>query len=516
MQVELRLSPLEPLNGRGSPSSPLGDVPTDELDGEVVHVSRSLSDRDAPARGARARRRRRLPRRAEGRGDRRRRRGRLAQGGRGRPRRERGRLGRGGDLDEALERARRRRGGRMTSHPRHAEPLPLGGDDVPYSKGLMARALIAVGLTPVRAHELARRVDDDLKARGETVADLDRIEELAGERPDHAPAAPVPRAPRARPARRRPARRRDRDGQVDGRDRARVPARDHPRDVDRLHPADDARVLLRGLHALDPLLELRGRRTPCASRRSPTTRCIAGFLEQTRNVLVGVHAAIDRALEEGWSMVLEGVHLVPGLIQVPPTDGRRRPVRARRSRTPTSTRMHFYVRDAASDGVRPVDALPRPLRRDPPHPGGARPPRPPRGRSGARELEHRARGHAGARARARGRSRAWNAFRDGRRARRPCLCESYARVTERAALAGARWLGRADREGAEDATFSAMRGALDELPIVGSDRDRRARGGRPPAASAPSWARAGRTSTSRSTRSRVAASSRAAAPGRCR
>jgi fructose-1,6-bisphosphatase II len=48
-----------------------------------------------------------------------------------------------------------------------------------------------------------------------------------------------------------------------------------------------------------------------------------------------------------------------------------------------------------------------------------------------------------------------------------CLCESYARPTERAALAGARWLGRADSEGAQEATFSAMRGALDELPISG-------------------------------------------------
>ena len=51
------------------------------------------------------------------------------------------------------------------------------------------------------------------------------------------------------------------------------------------------------------------------------------------------------------------------------------------------------------------------------------------------------------------------------RRRRLCLCESYARATERAALAGARWLGRADVEGAEDAAFSAMRGALDDLPI---------------------------------------------------
>jgi fructose-1,6-bisphosphatase II len=50
---------------------------------------------------------------------------------------------------------------------------------------------------------------------------------------------------------------------------------------------------------------------------------------------------------------------------------------------------------------------------------------------------------------------------------RYCLCESFARVTERAALAGARWLGRADQEGAERDSFAAMRSALEKLPIDG-------------------------------------------------
>jgi len=48
-----------------------------------------------------------------------------------------------------------------------------------------------------------------------------------------------------------------------------------------------------------------------------------------------------------------------------------------------------------------------------------------------------------------------------------CLCESYARVTERAALAGARWLGRADQQAAEDDASTAMRLALEQLPIGG-------------------------------------------------
>jgi fructose-1,6-bisphosphatase II len=48
-----------------------------------------------------------------------------------------------------------------------------------------------------------------------------------------------------------------------------------------------------------------------------------------------------------------------------------------------------------------------------------------------------------------------------------CLCEQYARVTERAALAGARWLGRADQEAAEEAATTGMRAALDDFPISG-------------------------------------------------
>jgi fructose-1,6-bisphosphatase II len=57
---------------------------------------------------------------------------------------------------------------------------------------------------------------------------------------------------------------------------------------------------------------------------------------------------------------------------------------------------------------------------------------------------------------------------DGSGGIRPaCFCETYARATERAALASARWLGRADQDGAEEAAFSAMEGALEAMPIDG-------------------------------------------------
>ena len=68
-------------------------------------------------------------------------------------------------------------------------------------------------------------------------------------------------------------------------------------------------------------------------------------------VAVGVRAAIDRALEEGWSMVLEGVHLVPGML--PRIDGALvvQCVLAIDDEEEHST--HFMVRDAGLDGLRP-------------------------------------------------------------------------------------------------------------------------------------------------------------------
>ncbi len=53
---------------------------------------------------------------------------------------------------------------------------------------------------------------------------------------------------------------------------------------------------------------------------------------------------------------------------------------------------------------------------------------------------------------------------DGRSA---CLCIHYSRVTERAALAAARWLGRDDQDGAEEAAASGMRFGLEAMPIEG-------------------------------------------------
>jgi fructose-1,6-bisphosphatase II len=47
------------------------------------------------------------------------------------------------------------------------------------------------------------------------------------------------------------------------------------------------------------------------------------------------------------------------------------------------------------------------------------------------------------------------------------MCEIYLGGTGSVALAGARWLGRADQESAEESAFSGMEAALEQLPITG-------------------------------------------------
>jgi 2-phosphoglycerate kinase len=81
---------------------------------------------------------------------------------------------------------------------------------------------------------------------------------------------------------------------------------------------------------------------------------LLGFLDQTRNVLTGVEAAVQRALDEGWSMVLEGVHLVPGMLS---SELQRALVVqcVLAIRDEEIHRSHFWIRDVTSDGVRPVD-----------------------------------------------------------------------------------------------------------------------------------------------------------------
>jgi 2-phosphoglycerate kinase len=204
------------------------------------------------------------------------------------------------------------------SERRHSEPLPLGGEaGPPYSKGLMARALMATGVGAVSAYELARRIELDLDSSGSQSVTLERIEELAID---------LLGDEGGRLAIRQLRRYRDLQeldlpivlliGGATGTGKSTVATESAYRlGITRVTTTDFIRQTMRAFFSAEFMPSIHFSSFEVGGRDvDDENPLLNGFLEQTRNVLVGVRAAIDRAMQEGWSMVLEGVHLVPGLL----------------------------------------------------------------------------------------------------------------------------------------------------------------------------------------------------------
>jgi len=231
-------------------------------------------------------------------------------------------------------------------------PLPLGGEHgLPYSRGLMARALMAVGVAPDRAYSLARRVGDDLEARGSDVVELDRLEALAIERLGEVEGREALRQLR------RYQQLRELDlpivilvGGATGTGKSTVATEIAYRlGITRVTSTDFIRQTMRAFfsHEFMPSIHYSSFEAGLAVPEADDP-LVAGFLEQSRQVLVGARASLDRALQEGWSMVLEGVHLVPGLV---PSALEETLVTAcvLKIDDETAHAQHFFIRDAGTD-----------------------------------------------------------------------------------------------------------------------------------------------------------------------
>jgi 2-phosphoglycerate kinase len=247
------------------------------------------------------------------------------------------------------------------SHRRHAAPLPLGGEDgLPYSKGLMARALIAAGVSAVRSYDLASRIDRELTETGRDSIELERCREVAQDvLGDDEGGAAIDRLLRFRDLQ-------ELDlpiillvGGATGTGKSTVATEAaHRLGITRVTSTDFVRQTMRAFFSMDfmPSIHYSSFEADQALRvpEDAEDPVVSGFLEQTRNVAVGVQASIDRALEEGWSMVLEGVHLVPGLVPQRPVQGALVVQCVLTIDDEEAHASHFWVRDVSSDGVRPV------------------------------------------------------------------------------------------------------------------------------------------------------------------
>jgi 2-phosphoglycerate kinase len=244
---------------------------------------------------------------------------------------------------------------------RHRRPLPLGGEDgLPFSKGLLARALTATGISTGEAYELALAAEADIAQSGRESISFERLGELAREKlGEQDGATTMRRLHRYQDLY-------DLDlpvillvGGATGTGKSTV-ATDvaYRLGITRVTSTDFVRQTMRAFFSQEFMPAIHhssfeaGRAIADADAEG-SEAVLDGFLEQTRDVLVGVQAAIDRALEEGWSMVLEGVHLVPGML--PRIDGALVVQCVLAIDDAEAHASHFWIRDSDSDGVRPYD-----------------------------------------------------------------------------------------------------------------------------------------------------------------
>jgi 2-phosphoglycerate kinase len=194
---------------------------------------------------------------------------------------------------------------------------------LPYSKGLTASQVMVSGLPAFRAYEVAEAIETRLLDEGRftisseelSTLTLETIRELAGdryatnfERWQDVQRLDVPLVILI--------------GGAVGVGKSTIATHlAHRLGIVRVVGTDTSiREVMRAMlsEELMPSLHVSSFQTDRAVRE-PTRRSdalVAGFREQTQAVSVGIQAMIDRSITEGTSIVIEGVHVVPGFFDL--------------------------------------------------------------------------------------------------------------------------------------------------------------------------------------------------------
>lgn len=226
-----------------------------------------------------------------------------------------------------------------------------------YSKGLMAQSIMATGLPPERAYHVAREIEQHLVDSGDANITLERLQKIAqqvlGEEEGQSFTERYRRW-RMLGGLEKPII--ILIGGATGVGKSTLATQvAHRLGVTRLTSTDSIRQAMRAFFSpeLMPAIHYSSFEAGEVVKAAPgTDRVIAGYLEQVEKVCVGVNAIIERAVNEGTRMVIEGAHLLPGYLKedlwtkaiviqlvLAVTDKNRH-------------KSHFYVRDQETGGVR--------------------------------------------------------------------------------------------------------------------------------------------------------------------
>ncbi|GGK12074.1 2-phosphoglycerate kinase [Deinococcus malanensis] len=245
------------------------------------------------------------------------------------------------------------------------------GLPTPFSKGVLVQSMLAAGVAPDVARKVARITQRDLRGSEDRVVRRTRIREKVEAllREEVGPDVSA-RYRLLRVIRRPPRPLVVLLGGVSGTGKSVLAAEIAYRlGITRVVSTDSIREVMRAMvsPALVPTLHAStfnawealvppGQSIP----DHPTeAELLAGFREQVQQVSVGLRAVVRRSIEEGTSVVLEGVHLVPGylradafagalvvplLVTLPNETEHRRHFESRDQETAASRPMHRYMR----------------------------------------------------------------------------------------------------------------------------------------------------------------------------
>jgi 2-phosphoglycerate kinase len=240
----------------------------------------------------------------------------------------------------------------------------IASDDyrVPYSKGVMAQSLTAAGLPPDRAYSAARNVELQIKRLPGDEMSIDDLHTVVHTvLLEHEGIGAAERFRRWTALKRKDIPIVMLIGGATGSGKSTIATQvAHRLGITRITSTDLVRQVMRAFFSneLMPGLHHSSFDAPLSGTLFPEDTAdlgLIGFVEQARQVSVGAQAIVQRAERERMSTLIEGVHLVPGLVQH--LDITRCAVVEVVITCPEEEahRSHFEMRDLQTDGDRPVE-----------------------------------------------------------------------------------------------------------------------------------------------------------------
>lgn len=246
----------------------------------------------------------------------------------------------------------------------HFPPITIAGEEhsLPFSKGRLAQSMTATGVPPALAYQIAQRIEEDLRASGQKSISPARLRAIAEAHLERSAGQQYARRyRRIRSVLRMPRPLIMLIGGTTGVGKSTIATElAHRLGIVRIVSTDSIRQVMRGIFSKDLMPTVyesafsawKGLRVPVPEGANPV---IVGFREQTAVVTTGVKAIIDRAVLEGTSMVIEGVHVVPGYLDPEEFEGARVVQLVISVDDVEAHLSHFFMRDSQGGGNRPAE-----------------------------------------------------------------------------------------------------------------------------------------------------------------